>query len=599
MKSNIITKIKRRAQNIVFSFKLICNASKKYFIIYWIFFFIMTFIPFVPLYLWRVLLNKLTMTGAMSNEMLVAVASLALMYCFLIIIQKLLNSINQIIEYKYNDEIDYYIDNILISATAKVDLAFFDSSTQADRVNHVVGLMNNLTKKIPKILFSTIQMLAWNIVSLIIVSQIHPVYPLFIILLSIPTILGNKKVNKRNYEFRKSHMRDERKVSYYQGIFNGGNLAEIKLYILKDYFSKQYYDTWKILNRAKLKNTMLNFVINSTSAIALAASDIMIYLLLIAKLVTHTIAVGDFTYYISILGEFRWKFVGFFGDLNNLLELSDEFTDIRDFLNSEYLYPSSGNKIPSAKPTISFHNVFFKYPNKDEYILHGCSFTINPGETIGLVGLNGAGKSTIVKLLCRFYDPTEGEILIDGINMKEYDIISVRKLFGVLFQDYVKYALTLRENIALSDVSRMGNNNEIQAAAEQSRVSDFSNGFEHGLDENMTRMFDSNGKELSGGQWQRVSLARAFFRDAPVVLLDEPSAALDPIAEHKIFEDFKRISHGKSALLISHRLSSITLCDKIMVLSNGKIIEEGSHHELIRQNGEYARLFNLQASKYM
>ena len=278
---------------------------------------------------------------------------------------------------------------------------------------------------------------------------------------------------------------------------------------------------------------------------------------------------------------------------------SKELNDVRSFVEMKPLLEKSGTKTPSKNPRIEFKNVSFRYPNAENDVLSHCSFMINPGEVVGLVGLNGSGKSTIVKLLCRFYDPTDGQILIDGIDNKEFDIVKLRALFGVLFQDFVTYSFSLRENVALSDLSRISESEAIKKACDDSNASDFVNGWENGIDEVLTRRFDKQGKELSGGQWQRVSLARAFFRNAPVILLDEPSAALDPIAEHQIFEDFANISQNKSAVLISHRLSSITLSDKILVLEDGHIIEQGSHKDLLEQNGRYAHLFNLQASKYM
>jgi len=311
------------------------------------------------------------------------------------------------------------------------------------------------------------------------------------------------------------------------------------------------------------------------------------------------IAVGDISYYISLLVQFRSAFMGIFEMLVRYDDISDKIDDVREFLEMSPIIEKSGTIKPSENPEIIFDNVSFCYPNSGDYVLKNCSFKINQGDTFGLVGLNGSGKSTIVKLLCRFYDPTDGEILIDGINSKEYDIASLRKLFGVLFQDYVHYSFSLRENIAMSDITNKDNTDRIMDACRRSKVTDFIQDWEKGLDSNMTRKFDSNGKELSGGQWQRVSLARAFFRDAPTALLDEPSAALDPVAEHEIFEDFANISKGKSAILISHRLSSITLCDKILVLEDGRIIEQGSHKELLNVNGRYAYLFNLQASKYI
>ncbi|MCD8380074.1 MAG: ATP-binding cassette domain-containing protein, partial [Lachnospiraceae bacterium] len=244
-------------------------------------------------------------------------------------------------------------------------------------------------------------------------------------------------------------------------------------------------------------------------------------------------------------------------------------------------------------------DVSFHYPGAKTDVLSHCSFTIHRGETVGLVGLNGAGKSTVLKLMCRFYDPTGGRILIDGKDAREYDIVKLRELFGVLFQDYVNYSFTLRENVAMSDLSRIDDTTAVIEACQKSRAYDFISGWKKGIDENMTRRFDPEGKELSGGQWQRVALARAFFRDAPVVFLDEPSASLDPVAEEEIFQEFARLSGGKSAVLISHRLSSITLADRVLVLEDGQIVEEGSHDELIKKGGRYAYLFGLQAGKYM
>ena len=260
---------------------------------------------------------------------------------------------------------------------------------------------------------------------------------------------------------------------------------------------------------------------------------------------------------------------------------------------------TDGTRIPGENPEIVFRDVSFRYPEADRPVLEHCSFTIHPGECVGLVGLNGSGKSTIVKLLCRFYDTSDGEILIDGVNIREYQLDKLRALFGTLFQETVAYSFTLRENIALSDLDGIEDAERIGKACIQSGVTDFTADWEKGIDENMTRRFAEDGKELSGGQWQRVALARAFFRNSPVILLDEPSAALDPVAEHQIFEDFKQISKGKSTILISHRLSSIRLADKILVLENGRILEEGGHDALLAKGGRYAYLFGLQASKYV
>ena len=232
-------------------------------------------------------------------------------------------------------------------------------------------------------------------------------------------------------------------------------------------------------------------------------------------------------------------------------------------------------------------------------MLKKCSFTIEPHEKIGLIGLNGAGKSTIIKLMFRFYDPEEGCIKLDGVDLKEYDIYAVRKVFGVLFQDYVTYCLPLREIIALSDFDERFNDEKLKKACDISGASEVIKDWENGYDSVLGRYYADNGKDLSGGQWQLVGLARAYFKDSEYMILDEPSAALDPISEDRIFEQLYHLSEGKSSVTISHRLSNTTLADKILVIGDGHIIEQGSHFELLKQNGKYAELFNLQASKYI
>ena len=230
--------------------------------------------------------------------------------------------------------------------------------------------------------------------------------------------------------------------------------------------------------------------------------------------------------------------------------------------------------------------------------MKNCSFTINPHEKVGLVGLNGSGKSTIVKLLFRFYDPDEGRILINGIDAREYDIYELRKLFGVLFQEYVKYDLTLREVIALSNYSEVDNDERLMNACRKSGFDAVIKDWDNGFDSYLGRTLCDDGKDLSGGQWQLLGLARAYFRDSDIVVLDEPSASLDPIAENRIFNQLYDYSEGKCSITISHRLSNTMKADKILVLEKGAIKEQGSHEELMKMQGLYYRLFTIQAKRY-
>jgi ATP-binding cassette subfamily B protein len=244
-----------------------------------------------------------------------------------------------------------------------------------------------------------------------------------------------------------------------------------------------------------------------------------------------------------------------------------------------------------------FENVSFKYPNTNKWAVKNISFTLNAGEKLALVGENGAGKTTLIKLLTRLYDPTEGRILLDGYDLKEYDLAGLRQLIGVIFQDYVKFQMNVSENIAIGKIDEREEPPKIVHAAEQSLADKVINKLPDGYNQMLGRRF-ANGVELSGGEWQKVALGRAYMRDAQLIVLDEPTSALDARAEYEVFQRFAELTKGKSAVLISHRFSTVRMADRIMVLQQGQQVEIGSHEELLEQDGYYAELFNLQAKGY-
>jgi ABC-type multidrug transport system fused ATPase/permease subunit len=310
-------------------------------------------------------------------------------------------------------------------------------------------------------------------------------------------------------------------------------------------------------------------------------------------------SIGDFEYNVSMVARLRSQSKSCIANINTFINKNEKINELREFMNIEPMIEKTGAQKPSACPRIEFCNVSFKYPNTDKYVLNNCTFVVEPNEKIGLIGLNGAGKTTIIKLLFRFYDPEKGCIKLDGVDLKEYDVYAVRSIFGVLFQDYVKYALPLREIIALPDFEKRFDDAKLKAACDVSGATDIIIDWEDGFDSPLGTYYSDNCEHLSGGQWQLVGLARAYFKPSRCIVLDEPSAALDPISEDRIFEQLYHLSEGKSAITISHRLSNTTIADKILVISDGHIIEEGSHADLLKMNGEYARLFNLQAQRYI
>lgn len=593
-----MNKIKEYLKNIGYASKIIWAASKKYFILKFLLSLVSSMLPYLPLFLWRELINALVEAiGGNAEPLVQKIWWLTMLYCAVMLMEKLLDTVSDLVSFKYNDAINYYLDNAMIDKVSAIDLAFFDSSDLNDKLDNAWDLMYS-TKNMVSFVFDMLQRTIRLIISFSLVLTLSLWLVPVVIILCIPSVIGDRKVNDMNYRFEKDYTKSHRKLEYYKDLFFEGACSEVRLYHLRDYFSSLYTDIWELWDKAVHAKNIMVCLINIASLVLLTVNEVIVYILSVIKLIAGEIAVGDVAYFVSLLTQFRQDFTSLCYRINMFSKNTKELNDVRSFVEMEPLLEHGGTMIPAGNPKIEFKDVSFRYPSGDHDVLSHCSFTIEQGETVGLVGLNGCGKSTIVKLMCRFYDPSSGEILIDGVSNKEYDIVKLRELFGVLFQDYVRYSFSLRENVALSKLEKKDCDADILRACSQSRI-DFIKDWENGIDENLTRRFDRNGKNLAGGQWQRISLARAFFRDAPIILLDEPSASLDPVAEHQIFEDFSKISESKSAVLISHRLSSITLADKILVLENGHIIEQGSHDALLRLNGRYAHLFNLQASKYI
>ncbi len=385
---------------------------------------------------------------------------------------------------------------------------------------------------------------------------------------------------------------------YYGDVLRGrGYAEEMRLYNNFRYFTGKYFDMWRSWfsekNRYGIRHNTRLFLGNLVQTAGIGIT--FVYSLIAFS--AGRIAVGDIQYMVNLGEQVKGQIGRLFDSALDLSKQSREITVIREFLSWEPQIQSHGSRVPDPLPSITFNNVTFRYPNTDQNILEDCSFTVKSGEKVAFVGLNGAGKSTVIKLLLRFYDPDEGEILINGINAKEYDIKALRSIFGAQFQNYVTYSMTVAENITLSDGGRL-DPDRLQRALEFSGADKTVAEFENGIDTEITRMFDESGEELSGGQRQKLSLSRAFYRNADILILDEPSASLDPEAEHEIFDKFISLWQDKGAILISHRLSNVTSCDRIIVLDGCRIVEQGTHRELIELGGKYAYLFRLQADKY-
>jgi ATP-binding cassette subfamily B protein len=312
------------------------------------------------------------------------------------------------------------------------------------------------------------------------------------------------------------------------------------------------------------------------------------------------ITVGSLTFLIGSFQRSRGLITGLLLGTAGLYEQSLYLKDLFDFLEMKPRVASPLNSIPIFRPIrdgFTFESVGFRYPDQERWAVRGVSFRIAAGERVALVGENGAGKTTLVKLLTRLYDPTEGRILLDGVDLRQYDIVSLRQSVGVIFQDFFRYDLTARENIAVGWIDAHRDQARIEESASKSLAAEVVEGLEHRYDHVLGRRFDG-GANLSGGEWQKVALARAYMRDAQVLVLDEPTAALDARAEFQVFQRFSELTAGRMAVLISHRFSTVRMADRILMLENGSVLEDGSHEDLLALKGRYAELFNFQAQGY-
>jgi ATP-binding cassette subfamily B protein len=417
----------------------------------------------------------------------------------------------------------------------------------------------------------------------------------------VPAFLGESHFAFLGYakNFRQTPIR--RQLDYLRVLGGSKEAAkELKLFSLKDFLTQRftklsdkiYAEDVDLARRRLGAGALLSIV--STGAYYAA------YVFVILRTIAQTIDIGTFYFLVSAIQQASSNIQQVFSTLSSIADQALFLTDLLAFFQMEPTIRSKPNALPAPRPIMrgfEFCNVSFRYPGASRLVLDGLNFHLHPGERIALVGQNGEGKTTIVKLLTRLYDPTEGQILLDGVDLREYNLEDLHREIGVIFQDFMRYEMTAGENIAVGQIEQIDNLPRLQDAADKSMADQVVAKLPAKYEQMLGRRFDG-GVDLSGGEWQKIALARAYLRDAQVLILDEPTAALDARSEFEVFHRFSELTAGKTALFISHRFSTVRMADRIVVLENGKISEDGTHETLASLGGRYAEMFEMQAASY-
>ena len=547
-----------------------------------------------------------------------------------------LGHVSSIVQQRLSDVVGHRLSVQVLERANALDLAHFETPEFYDRLRNA----QRLGSQPVNLVTGGLLQLARNAIVLVsmvaLLARFHPALPLIIVLAALPSLLSQMYYGRFGWQLMHRQASMYRKQNYLASVMTSDSHAkEIRLFGLGDHLLGRYVETaqevlrqdWDFRSRRRRSQSLLSLLSTSVGTGA--------YLYAVLQAAAGRISLGDLTLYSGAVSQTQNTLQQLLTGISSIYETNLQVDDLFTYLDFKPVVVSGPRLVKVPRPLqlgVEFRNVTFTYPLSSgagapvapagdgrprppwmrhdgsggdgrrhrgpREVLKGVSFTLPAGKTVALVGANGAGKTTLVKLLGRLYDPTEGEILLDGTNLREFDLEDLRSQVAVVFQDYARYQLPARDNIGFGQVERLADTERIVRAAAQGGAEPVIERLSEGYDTTLGRMF-SGGVELSGGEWQKVALARGFMRESPQLLvLDEPTAALDAQAEYDIYERFRELTHGRTTLLISHRFSTVRMADLIVVLEDGRIIEQGSHEQLQAAAGTYARLYEMQAQRY-
>jgi len=488
----------------------------------------------------------------------------------------------------------------LMIKASSLDLHYFEDADFYDNLTRARANAHGRIQLIGLIL-AQIQDFITLFALLIALIIFNPPLVFFLIIIVVPTFLTESHFNKQEYKMNRKMTPEVREMNYLRLIATQDQVAkEIKVFGLEKFITDQFTHLARTYYFASKKIALNRTIIGSLFNILTTATYYGAYVFVLYQTVAGILTIGTMTFLGGAFQRMQAIMQSTSNRFSTVAKIGMYLQDFFYFMDMKPEIKERGTIVPIPDFTqseIVFEDVSFKYFGSDKYAIKNLSFTLKSGESLALVGENGAGKTTLVKLIARLYTPTEGRILWDGVNIQDFDYDDYRSKIGVIFQDFVKFMFTAKENIYVGNIIEKDNLALIKSAAKKSLADAVINKLENKYDQMLGKRF-AHGVELSGGQWQKIAIARAYMRDAELLILDEPTAALDARAEHEVFLRFSELLEGKTTILISHRFSTVRMASRILFLEHGKILEFGTHEELIEKKGKYAELFDLQARAY-